>query len=164
MAAGRGRQRRNIVNRGGPPLRLPLNRTVHRILNPHLRNSGSKRDTRHPPAGHSGCIADLANAGDQRMYRDVMVVLFATTIGFTASAIVANLYRIFVKKKAEGTAAMTVYIAVMVAAGPSVLFENAARSRRAKGCSAFAFWLAAALVGYWSFALGLFVIELGLAL
>ena len=42
---------------------------------------------------------------------------------------------------------------------PDVLFENAAKSvARESRCSALAFWLAAALAGYWSFAIGLFVI------
>jgi hypothetical protein len=98
------------------------------------------------------------------MYRDVMVALFATTIGFTASGIVANIYRIFVKTKAESFAGRIGYVAVMVAAGPSVLFENAARARRKKDCSTLAFWLAAAVAGYWSFALGLFVIEIGMSI
>lgn len=98
------------------------------------------------------------------MYRDLMVVLFATTAGFTASGIVANLYRIFVKTKAETLGTRIGYVAVMIAAGPSVLFENAARSWRTKGCSAIAFFLAAAISGYWSFALGLFVIEIGLSI
>jgi hypothetical protein len=98
------------------------------------------------------------------MYRDLMVALFAMTAGFTASGIVANLYRILVKTKAETLGARIGYVAVMVAAGPSVLFENAARSWRTKGCSALAFFLAAAISGYWSFALGLFVIEIGLSL
>jgi hypothetical protein len=98
------------------------------------------------------------------MYRDVMVALFATAAGFTASGITANIYRIFVKAKAESFPARIGYVAVMVAAGPSVLFENAARSWRKKDCSAVAFWLAAAVAGYWSFALGLFVIEVGLSI
>jgi hypothetical protein len=93
-----------------------------------------------------------------------MVVLFATTAGFTASAIVANLYRIVVRTKPDSLGARVAYIAVMVAAGPSVLFENAARSWRTKDSSAMAFWLAAAVAGYWSFALGLFVLELGLSI
>ena len=98
------------------------------------------------------------------MYRDVMVFLFATTAGLTASGIVANLYRIFVKTKAETLPARLGYVAVMVAAGPSVLFENAARAWRTKACSLLAFFLAAAISGYWSFAIGLFVIELGLSI
>jgi hypothetical protein len=97
------------------------------------------------------------------MFHDFMVVMFATTAGFTASGIIANLYRL-VAKKAEKPLARIAYVAVMVIAGPTVLFDNAARTWRAKGCSSMAFWLAAAISGYWSFALGLFVIQIGLAL
>jgi len=52
----------------------------------------------------------------------------------------------------------------MVVAGPSVLFDNATKSFRAKACPGWAFWLAAAVAGYWSFALGLFVLNLSLVL
>jgi hypothetical protein len=52
----------------------------------------------------------------------------------------------------------------MVVAGPSVLIANAAKSFQAKGCSRYAFWLAAAIAGYWSFAIGLFVLNVSLAL
>ena len=98
------------------------------------------------------------------MLHDLMVVLFATTAGFTASGIIANIYRLIVKKKAENPFSKLSYIAVMVVAGPTVLFDNAARSWKTKSCTAMAFWLATAICGYWSFALGLFVIELALAL
>jgi hypothetical protein len=94
---------------------------------------------------------------------DAMVALFAMTAGFTASGIVANLYRLLVRK-AEGIVARIAYVAVMVVAGPTVLFDNAARSWRTKACSGAAFWLAAAVCGYWSLALGLFVLELALSL
>jgi hypothetical protein len=49
---------------------------------------------------------------------------------------------------------------VMVLAGPTVLFENAANSFRSKKCSGIAFWLAVAVAGYWSFALGLFMLNI----
>lgn len=52
----------------------------------------------------------------------------------------------------------------MTVAGPSVLFDNAARAWRGKDCSALAFWIAAAICGYWSFALGLFVLQISLAI
>ena len=97
------------------------------------------------------------------MYRDFMVVMFATTAGFTASGILANLYRLLAKKP-ETTVWRISYLAVMVVAGPSVLLENAATSLRAKACSKMAFWLAALIAAYWSFALGLFVLNLSLAL
>ena len=93
---------------------------------------------------------------------DVIVILFSIAAGFTASGIVANLYRLMANKP-EGKVGKTVYIAVMVVAGPSVLVGNAAKSFRKKDCSRYAFWLAAAIAGYWSFAIGLFVLNLSLA-
>ena len=96
------------------------------------------------------------------MLHGVMIVLFAIAIGFTASGITANTYRL-VAKKPESVGAKVVYAAVMVFAGPTVLFENAARSFRKKNCSSIAFWLAAVVAGYWSLALGLFVLDLSIA-
>jgi hypothetical protein len=96
------------------------------------------------------------------MFRDVVLILFATTAGFTASGIIANVYRLIVKK-AETTVGRITYVAVMIVAGPTVLFDNAARAWRTKACSATAFWFAAAICGYWSLALGLLVIQLALA-
>ncbi|MGH6879076.1 MAG: DUF6949 family protein [Rhizomicrobium sp.] len=95
--------------------------------------------------------------------RNVIIALFAITAGFTASGISASLYRLLAKNTASSLGRAT-YVAVMIFAGPTVLFENAARARREKSCSTVAFWLAAALAGYWSLALGLLVIQLGLAL
>jgi hypothetical protein len=92
------------------------------------------------------------------MFHDLMVVLFATAAGLTASGIIANLYRLLAKR-AEKPVERAIYVAVMVMAGPSVLLDNAARAWRAKSCSSLAFWLASAISGYWSFALGLFVIQ-----
>jgi hypothetical protein len=95
--------------------------------------------------------------------RDVVVVIFATTSGFTASGILANLYRLAVSKPESATAKVA-YYAVIAVAGPNMLIEKAAQSLRNKACSKVAFWLAAAAAGYWSFALGLFVLNLSLAL
>ena len=96
-----------------------------------------------------------------RMMHELMVALFVTTAGLTASGIIAKLYRLLVGKT-EPTRVL--YLAVMVVAGPSVLFDNAARSRRKKECSNIAFFLAAALAFYWSLAIGLFVVALALTL
>ena len=93
---------------------------------------------------------------------DVLVALFAMAAGFTASGITASLYRLFAKDTGSSFG-RSIYVAVMVIAGPTVLFENAARAWRRKACSGVAFWLAAALSGYWSLALGLLVIQVGLA-
>jgi len=97
------------------------------------------------------------------LYKDILLVAFSTLSGFTASGILANLYRL-IARKPETTAGRAGYVAVMVVAGPNVLFENAATSFRAKDCSRFAFWLATAIAAYWSFALGMFIIQIGLAL
>jgi hypothetical protein len=96
------------------------------------------------------------------MLHNFITVLFALAAGLTASGIVANIYRLF-GKKPETLSARAGYLAVMAIAGPSVLFDNAARAWRKKSCSAMAFWLAAAIAGYWSFALGLFVLSVALA-
>lgn len=95
---------------------------------------------------------------------DLFVALFATTAGFTASGILANLYRVIVGPKDKTGPARTAYFVVMVVAGPSVLLENAAAKLREKSCSRLAFWLAASISAYWSFAIGLFVLNLSLAL
>lgn len=96
------------------------------------------------------------------MLHSFMVALFALTVGLTASGIVANIYRLL-GKKPETLSARIGYLAVMSVAGPSVLFDNAARTWRKRDCSAMAFWLAAAIAGYWSFALGLLVMSVAIA-
>jgi hypothetical protein len=52
----------------------------------------------------------------------------------------------------------------MVVAGPNVLLKNAAQALRKKACSPYAFWLVASIAAYWSFAIGLFVLNVSLAL
>ena len=96
------------------------------------------------------------------LYEDIALVVFATLAGFTASGILANLYRLVAHKPAT-LGGRIGYVAVMVIAGPNVLFQNAASSFRANDCSTFAFWLAALIAAYWSFALGLIIIELALS-
>jgi hypothetical protein len=96
------------------------------------------------------------------VYRDILLVAFATVAGFTVSGILANIYRL-VARKPETFAGRVSYIAVMVVAGPNVLFENATTSFRANDCSSFAFWLAASISAYWSFALGMFILQVYLA-
>ena len=90
------------------------------------------------------------------LLRDILVLLFAVTAGLTLSGIIANIYRILARKpQSRGETAL--YYGVMVLAGASVLLENATRSYRKKDCSAPAYGFAVAIVGYWSFILGLVV-------
>jgi hypothetical protein len=92
----------------------------------------------------------------------LLVIFFALAFGFTASGITANPYRL-IASKPETTRARIVYAGVMVLAGPSVLFANAAKKFHAKKCSGIAFWLAVAVAAYWSFVLGLLVLNIYVA-
>jgi hypothetical protein len=91
----------------------------------------------------------------------LIVIFFAIAIGFTASGIASNTYKLIAKKPGS-TAERIVYAGVMVVAGPNVLFGNAANSFKTKKCSSIAFWLAAAVAGYWSFMLGLLVLTISI--
>ena len=97
------------------------------------------------------------------MLQDLLIFLYALAGGLALSGIVANTYRLLVSKKSETPSGRTAYLVVMAVAGPTVLLDNAARSWRAKNCSTTAFWLAAALSGYWSFVIGLFAMSIALA-
>jgi len=94
--------------------------------------------------------------------REVITLLFSITAGLTLSGIIANIYRI-VARKPESRGETVLYYGVMVLAGASVLLENATRSYRKKDCSAPAFGFAVAIVGYWSFILGLGVLTVALS-
>jgi hypothetical protein len=87
------------------------------------------------------------------------VILFSVASGFTASAIIANLYRV-VGMSAESSGGKVFRSAVLIFAGPSVLFETAMKGILAKTWRPFTFWLATALILYWSLALGLIVLEI----
>jgi hypothetical protein len=91
------------------------------------------------------------------------LMLFSIAAGFTVSAIVANIYRICAGK-VESSGARAVRVAVLVFAGPSVLFESAIRGLLAKTWHPVSFSLVTAGVLYWSFALGLLVLEIVVAL
>jgi hypothetical protein len=85
---------------------------------------------------------------------DLVILLFAVAGGLTFSGIAANLYRL-VAKKPMSQLETFIHYAVMVVAGPSVLFENATKSFRNRDCSRSAYGLAMAVSFYWSLLLGL---------
>jgi len=92
-----------------------------------------------------------------------MVALFAVAGGFTLSGIAANSYRLISGDK--GASIMeSAHLAVLVVAGPSVLLENAVVSFRKQNSSGVALWLTAAVAAYWSFVLGLFLLNLAVVL
>jgi hypothetical protein len=90
--------------------------------------------------------------------RDLLFLLFALAGGLTLSGIAANIYRILAHKPV-GRGETALYYAVMAVAGPSVLFNNATKSFRAKACSMAAYIFAILLACYWSFALGLVILS-----
>ena len=96
------------------------------------------------------------------------LLVFSIASGFTASAIVANIYRICRDANStvstEGFGERTIRSAVLVFAGPSMLFDNAMRGFRGKTWHPVTFWLATAAVLYWSLALGLLVITIAIHL
>jgi hypothetical protein len=93
--------------------------------------------------------------------KDLWLVLFSIGAGFTASGIVTSLYRL-TGFDSESTKGKAVRIAVMVVAGPCMLFESAFKGFRAKKWPSIFFWLATAGAAYWSLAIGLFVIDLAI--
>ena len=93
--------------------------------------------------------------------RNFILLLFALAGGLTLSGIAANLYRLLAKKP-SGSWATYAHYAVMVLAGPSVLFENSTRSFRKKECGRAAYGFALGLALYWAFMLGLILVRTAL--
>ena len=91
------------------------------------------------------------------------LILFAITAGFTVSAIIANLYRLL-GFRTEERSGRVLRVTVLVIAGPSVIFEMAMRGLLAKEWTPFTFWLATAMLTYWSLAVGLLVLEVATSL
>lgn len=83
----------------------------------------------------------------------LLLVLFTIAGGLTLSGIVANIYRLIATKPKSGGETL-VYYAVMVLAGPSVLFDNATHSFRKKECTGLAWIFALGLATYWAMVLG----------
>jgi hypothetical protein len=109
------------------------------------------------------CIRPIQQTLEPVLYKDALLIGFATLAGLAASGILANLYRL-VAKKPQTSVGKLGHVAIMIVAGPSVLFENATSAFRKHDCSTFTFWLATAIATYWSFAIGLLMIQVWLAL
>ena len=88
-----------------------------------------------------------------------IVFLFTIAAGITASGLIGSLYRLVASEPKTRTATVLHY-AVMVIAGPVILFGNSTKSYRKKECSKIAYALAVALSGYWSFAMGVLILTL----
>jgi hypothetical protein len=84
--------------------------------------------------------------------------LYTIVVGFTVSAIAANLYRIS-GATADTDRGQILKLTVMALAGPSMIFEWAAKRFLDKEWSAVAFWLTVAGISYWCLAIGLLALE-----
>ena len=90
--------------------------------------------------------------------RTLASFLIVVTSGFTASAIIANLYRIG-GFEPETTSGHFFRVVVLMFAGPSEIFESAITARIGGQWNALGFWLAIAGVCYWSLLLGTIVVH-----
>lgn len=90
--------------------------------------------------------------------QSLLLVLFAISAGLTLSGITANLYRLLANEP-KSVIENCLYYAVMVFAGPSVLFDNATRTFRKKECSALGWAVALGLATYWAMILGAILLD-----
>jgi hypothetical protein len=90
--------------------------------------------------------------------QSLRILMFTIAAGLTLSGIVANLYRLLASEPKNGTQPFA-YYAVMVLGGPSVLFDNAARSFRKKECSGLGLALGLGLATYWAMILGAILLD-----
>ena len=95
------------------------------------------------------------------MLNGLTLVVFAIAAGFTVSGIAANIYRLCGVGN-ESTGERMLSAAVMVIAGPCMIFARAVKGRASNDWTPSAFWVAAALALYWSLGLGLLVIDVAL--
>jgi hypothetical protein len=94
---------------------------------------------------------------------DFIVFLFAIGSGITASGLIGAIYRLLAHEP-KSKLGIVLHYAVMVIAGPVILIANSTKSYREKQCSRSAYALAIALSAYWSFATGLFILSMWVAL
>ena len=97
------------------------------------------------------------------MLKDLMIVLFAMAAGYTVSGIASNLYQL-IAGKPEQSLARPSHLLVMVLAGPNVILDKVASARKARNCSVALFWLVVAISSYWSFVIGLFLLNVAVVL
>jgi hypothetical protein len=90
---------------------------------------------------------------------EVTVFFFAMAAGLTQSGMVANIYKLVVRS-AKHLPETTLHWVIMAFAGPSVLIENASQAVRTKKCSIPGYCFAMGLSLYWSFAIGLFMLNI----
>src|SRR5690348_8691140 len=92
---------------------------------------------------------------------ELWLVPFAIATGFTASGIVACIYRMM-GIRAESRGGQVARAAVMIVAGPILLCETAINAFRDKKWQPVWLWVTVAGIAYWSLALGLLVLDVAI--
>ncbi len=93
----------------------------------------------------------------------IWLIIFTVAAGFTASGIVASLYRLS-GLKPETQGGKIVRTAVLVIAGPNVIFQSAMSGLLKKEWKPLMFWFVVAGLSYWSLGIGLFVIDIAISI
>ena len=94
--------------------------------------------------------------------KSFFVLFLVIASGFTASGIVASLYRILARSP-ESDFAKIIRNGVYVIAGPTVFFGTATHALKTKEISPPLYLLALLALCYWSFAIGLFVLNVAIS-
>ncbi len=89
----------------------------------------------------------------------IWLILFAVAAGFTASGVVASLYRLS-SMNSETQSGKIVGTAVLVLAGPSVIFQMAMNGLRKKEWKPLMCWTVVAGLTYWSLGIGLLMLDI----
>jgi hypothetical protein len=93
--------------------------------------------------------------------KGLLVILFAIAFGFTASGIVASLYRLLAPS--SGSDSSWLRNGVLIIAGPTVFFGAVTRAYIKNELSASLVVMTFLALSYWSFAIGLFILNLAIA-
>lgn len=94
--------------------------------------------------------------------KSLLVIWFAVAFGYTASGIIASLYRL-IAPPGDSQISHWVRNGVLVVAGPTVFFGAATRAYFKDELSTSFLLTAILALSYWSFAIGLFILNLVVA-
>lgn len=101
----------------------------------------------------------LMRERDPERMHGIWLVLFAIAVGFTTSGVVASLYRCSgISSQSYG--GKVVATAVLVLAGPAVIFRMAVNALDQREWRPFVGWFVIAVLTYWSLAIGLLILDI----
>jgi heme/copper-type cytochrome/quinol oxidase subunit 3 len=89
----------------------------------------------------------------------IWLILFAVAAGFTASGAAASLYRLS-GMNTETHSGKIFGTAVLVLAGPSVIFQMAMNGLREKAWKPLKCWIVVAGLACWSLGIGLLILDI----